>query len=291
MEKHAYLILAHNSFRLLAQLLDALDDERNDIFVHIDAKARNVPFDTLQCHKASLHFIDRISVNWGGASIIWSELNLLKAALKQGHHGYYHLLSGCDLPLKSQDYIHAYMNEHQGTEYVSFWKLKKCLRSRFIYCPFTEDEKKFPYNIINGLFKLTGKLAGLRRHPEVDYRYGANWFSITEALANYVVSKEEWIREVFGHNVNCDEIFLQTLVWNSAFRNACLIPEERDSREVNMANLRLVDWTRGESSSHPWVFTDSDYELLTGTPHLFARKFKEGSGIVDKITEYIKKTE
>lgn len=39
MGKHAYLIIAHSNFGQLRTLLEMLDDERNDIFVHVDARA------------------------------------------------------------------------------------------------------------------------------------------------------------------------------------------------------------------------------------------------------------
>lgn len=37
--RHAYCIIAHNQPRLLWRLLSLLDDERNDIYLHIDKKA------------------------------------------------------------------------------------------------------------------------------------------------------------------------------------------------------------------------------------------------------------
>lgn len=37
--RHAYLIMAHNQWELLLELLKALDDSRNDIYLHIDRKA------------------------------------------------------------------------------------------------------------------------------------------------------------------------------------------------------------------------------------------------------------
>ena len=45
MEKHAYLIIAHNNFYILEKLLRLLDDERNDIYIHIDKKVNNFDFD------------------------------------------------------------------------------------------------------------------------------------------------------------------------------------------------------------------------------------------------------
>ena len=38
-DKHAYCILAHNNFHQLQTLINCIDDERNDIYLHIDKKA------------------------------------------------------------------------------------------------------------------------------------------------------------------------------------------------------------------------------------------------------------
>lgn len=37
--KHAYLIIAHNEPDVLKTLLFMLDDERNDIYLHVDVRA------------------------------------------------------------------------------------------------------------------------------------------------------------------------------------------------------------------------------------------------------------
>lgn len=41
--KHAYLILAHNEFVILERLIQSIDDERNDIYIHFDGKLENYP--------------------------------------------------------------------------------------------------------------------------------------------------------------------------------------------------------------------------------------------------------
>lgn len=40
MNKHAYLIMAHGNWKILELLLKLLDFENNDIFLHIDEKAK-----------------------------------------------------------------------------------------------------------------------------------------------------------------------------------------------------------------------------------------------------------
>ncbi|MCR5670959.1 MAG: glycosyl transferase, partial [Butyrivibrio sp.] len=110
MKKHAYLIMAHNEFHTLENLLKALDDERNDIYIHIDKKAGNVDTDMLRgaVHRSGIFFIKRRKIYWGTLSIVKCELDLLSSATKEEYH-YYHLISGVDFPLKSQDYIHDFL--------------------------------------------------------------------------------------------------------------------------------------------------------------------------------------
>ena len=75
MNKHAYLIIAHNEFEILKLLLDTLDDLRNDIFIHFDAKCCDLPL--LKCNNSNLYIIpNRIDVRWGDYSQIETEMLL-----------------------------------------------------------------------------------------------------------------------------------------------------------------------------------------------------------------------
>lgn len=38
-DKHAYCIMAHANWKQLQMIIDDIDDERNDIYLHIDAKS------------------------------------------------------------------------------------------------------------------------------------------------------------------------------------------------------------------------------------------------------------
>ena len=48
MRKHAYLIICHKYDEALQYLLRSIDDERNDIFIHVDAKASDFDFTGLK---------------------------------------------------------------------------------------------------------------------------------------------------------------------------------------------------------------------------------------------------
>lgn len=288
MKRHAYLILAHTNFGQLRKLLELLDDPRNDIFVHVDGKA---DFDEAQwkdaCRSSRLTFTDRrLKVHWGGVSIMRAELLLLKTATQAGPYDYYHLLSGMDLPIKDQDTIHAFFDAHGGTEFLNLWNFKKTTRSRFSYYTlFPEGAGYFLTNLANNIFKGLQMAVGYRINRDVDFRFASQWFSITDALAHYVLSREDWLEKVFRHTNTCDEIFLATLVWNSEFRDRLYVKEATDEHEINESNMRFIDWSRGESIRHPWTFRSGDWDLLMGVPHFWARKFDErvDNDIIERI--------
>ena len=96
---------------------------------------------------------------------------------------------------------------------------------------------------------------------------------------------------MFRNTSTCDEIFLPTLVANSPFAGQLFEPVPvSNQKEVNLSNMRFIDWSRGESIRHPWVFRAGDMALLESVPHLWARKFDEtvDSEIIDKIYRKLK---
>lgn len=280
MGRHAYLILAHKNLGQLKTLVELLDDRRNDIFVHVDSKTAGFDerdWDGLTKQSRLIFINPRRNVNWGGVSIMRAELDLLETATKTGAYDYYHLLSGQDLPIKPQDEIHRFFDENAGKEFLNLWEFKKSTLSRFHYFTiFPEGESRFRTRIVNHIFKGLQMAVGFKINRGVDFRFGSQWFSITDALARYTVSQRDWLEKVFRRTSTCDEIFMATLVWASPFRNNLFIPTAvRSQKEVNMSNMRFIDWTRGKSIRHPWTFLASDLPLLKSLPHMWARKFDE----------------
>lgn len=274
MNRHAYLIMAHHQFDFLKDLLLALDDERNDIFLHVDRKAVGFDTDTFSSilKHSHLYFTERLSVNWGGFSQIACELTLLKAAA--GHHyAYYHLLSGSDYPLKSQDEIHAFFEEHAGSEFLHFDSptVPSHVRERISLYHFFRESRCPLAEPADMLLTRLQRLLRVDRlkHCPATIQKGANWFSITDDFAQYILSKEDWIRRYFSHSVCGDELLLQTLAASSPFMERIFDPF---GDTASLGNLRYVDWERGSENS-PYTFRDEDMEALKKLPHLFARKF------------------
>lgn len=274
MKKHAYLIMAHTQPELLKELLGRIDDERNDIYLHIDSKAKNYPVTevTSVLKKSSCVLTERMDVQWGSDSQIHCEMILLKEAVKT-EHSYYHLISGMDLPIKSQDEIHAFFDQYDGLEFVDedLPQISEAALSRVKYYHRYYGKAGSLKDILGAMETKMQKLLGVNRlksEKDTVFQKGRNWFSITHGLAKLVVEKEDWIRRVFAKTVCGDELFLQTIARNSKYAEKICNPNTMPE----IPDTRLIDWERG-SNNNPYVFRETDYEELKSSKALFARKF------------------
>lgn len=280
--KHAYLILAHNQFTLLKMLLQAIDDLRNDIFLHIDRKASFDPQDIRAVVKKSrLFFTERIPVYWGDESQIQATLQLLKTSTETAHYVYYHLISGQDFPLASQDTIHAFFDAHQGQEFISCSPVNEMdMRRIRYYYPFQRcfgrhTRLNFAANRIliaaERILRIDRAHSGYRT-----YGIGANWFSITDRMARYVLTQQADIQKHFYCGFCADEVFLQTLWLNAPFYDEKIhyrahINHHPNIGQIYLDVLRAIDWTRGR----PYTYDARDFEMLKSSGCFFARKLSE----------------
>lgn len=266
--RHAYLILAHNQWQLLDTLINCIDDERNDIYVHIDAKVRDLP--ELHTRRAGLTILgDRVDVCWGDLSVVEAEYALFQAAVKCGPYAYYHLLSGADLPLKSQDYIHKFCDDHQGKEFIGYTLTEitpEVVRKAQRWHLFPRSFKSG--NIViralrAGCLRIQ-ELCGIKRNTGVEFKKGTQWVSITDGMARHFLANKEWTRKTFTHTFCSDEMVIQTLCWHSPFR-ANIYSTTGDAKGC----MRAIGWKDG--CLYDW--TANDYDKLSHSDALFARKF------------------
>ena len=285
--KHAYLILAHTEFDLLKLLVSRLDDPRNDIYVHFDKKVAVLP--ELCTKQAGLFLLDRrIDVRWGAPSMVEAEFALFEAALAQGPYQYYHLLSGVDLPLKSQDYIHDYCDRHAGDEFIGYtWTEMPDSFKRKVQCwhlfPERFKSRNWCIRALRAGFLRLQETLGLYRNKDVDFKKGSQWVSITEGMAGYFLEHRDWIRKTFRNTFCCDELVMQTLCWMSPYREHI-----HSLASDGEGCMRIIGWREnpagGECILKEW--TEADYETLRTSPALFARKFNsQDQGFLQKICE------
>lgn len=284
--RHAYLIMIHNNLPQFEILLQCLDYEKNDIYVHVDKKLKEFTPEKYKkiIKKGNLFILPkRINIKWGGFTQIECELELLKEATKR-NHSYYHLISGADMPLKNQNDIYNFFENHYGMEFIHFdeKELRNEYRNRINkYYLFTGKKKSIIKKIINKLFLLL-QFKKNRIDNNIVLGKGANWFTITDKLANYVLSYEKEIRKMYKYTLTADEMFLQTLVLNSEFKEKLYNQKFNDDYS---SILYCIDWKRG----NPYVYKDEDFNELMNSKMLFARKFDINidKNIILKIKNYI----
>lgn len=277
--KHAYLIIAHHEPNVLKALLMSLDDERNDIFLHIDARSQELfaQFRDFLPKKSRLIVLtDRIAVHWGDLSQVEVEYKLFEKALQEGPYKYYHLLSGVDLPIKSQDHIHHFFQRHAGKEFVGFWNgtahQKDLHRKVYRYYLFTQYQKEGSPLVhgctafLRNLFLAVQKITRYRRRHHMEFRKGYNWVSITHEFCSFLVAEKRKVMQTFKYTLCPDEIFVQTLLWNSRFKENLFNLED-----ASYGSMRAIDWHRG----NPYVWQKKDEKELQNSEMLFARKFSD----------------
>ncbi|RHL12616.1 MULTISPECIES: beta-1,6-N-acetylglucosaminyltransferase [Bacteroides] len=287
--KHAYLIIAHNEYPVLRALLSMLDDERNDIYLHIDHRSTELyeKIRSLQMQRAKLHILStRNKVYWGDLSQVETEYLLLETALTQEVYSYYHLLSGTDLPIQTQDYIHSFFQINTGKEFVGYWsdnKHQKDLKRKISrYYFFTKHLKRnnSKWHVItapcHNLALIAQKVVHFHRKQEVEFRKGSQWFSITHNFCLYLLKKKPFVLRRFRYTLCPDEIFVQTLLWNSPFKKNIYNIEDN-----NIGSMRLIDWNRGD----PYTWKIQDYTELVNSDKLFARKFSSQEEELIKLIE------
>lgn len=294
--KHAYLIIAHSEYPVLKTLLSMLDDERNDVYLHVDKRANELSGEVsrFKMKKAGFYMLENpMKVCWGDISQVKVEYRLFEAALSHGPYAYYHLLSGVDLPIQSQDYIHSFFSANEGKEFVGFWQCpvhqRDLERKVSRYYLFTERLKggglflHSASSVSRNIVLSLQKVSRYRRSYELEFKKGPNWVSVTQAFVEYLMEKKAFVMKRFRYTLCPDEIFIQTIVWNSPFRSSVYSMEDAET-----GSMREIDWKRGG----PYVWQDTDYDELVRSEKLFARKFSSTSqGLVDRIYKHYSKIE
>ena len=279
--KHAYLILAHTDFSLLRKLISALDDERNDIYIHFDKKVLTIPL--FKTNYSKLYILqNRVKVYWGDVSVVEAEYALFEEASHNGPYAYYHLLSGADLPLKSQNYIHHFIDEEQGKEFIGFSTYdyqSEVERKVNLYHIFPRHfhSNNFFIKLFRAIFLRIQFLLSIRRNKDINFKKGTQWVSVTDDFVSYLISNKREVLNTYHHTFCSDEIFVQTLCWNSPFRKRIY-----DEANEGHGCMRMIGWT--DNQIVEWE--EKDYDKLIQSYALFARKFSSKHlDLVDRIME------
>ncbi len=287
--KHAYLIMAHANWSILTKLLRLLDDPRHDIYLHIDVKsARYFDVDQIFLYHSRLTVIEPRRVYWADYSQTDTELRLMKTAAQQ-KYSYYHLLSGVDLPLKTNDERYRFYEE-SGKNFIGIVPHESYYSVRRVkyFHPFTHFPLYRNCKLLKAadrLFEYAQRGIGINRLRSTKWKIidGWTWFSIRHDLCMKLIHSEERIKKMFCSSIASDELFIQTFVYNTqGFRETLY-----DETDLKRGSMRNIDWERGKP--YTWRNTEDDYLLLINSLYMFVRKFSEekSGALVDRIYKEI----
>lgn len=286
--RHAYCIIAHNEPKLLSILMSLIDDARNDVFLLVDKKADMRIFDGIKPRKAGFYLAPRVNIHWGAMSLVRAEYSVLKEACKHGPYAYYHLISGVDLPLHGQDYIHDYCDKYQGDEFIGFLPIGEyefqCARYHHFFLEYMRLKnplvRKFFSFIRHAVIAIERRIGYSRQLP-FPLRKGANWFSLTEAAVDYLIEREDVVWKSLNRIHTADEIVFHTIFAASPFMKKVHVPGKNGH-----SNMRLIDWKRGS----PYVWKKEDLHELITSERFFARKFSSADmDVVQALVDHIQK--
>lgn len=289
MQKQAILIIAHNNLWNLKKIIESLDSIYFDFFIHIDSKSDIEINEVKKLSKISeIKVYKELDIKWADYTQVECELFLMKKVIESNNkYTYLHLISGVDMPIKSAEEIYNFFNKNKGKEFVHFQneslsenKLEWIKYYHFFMKNYRNNNLS---RKLNKLLILIQKVIKINRIKKSNYKFvtGANWFSITREFTKYVISKEQEIKKIYKRTRSADEIFLQTILYNSKYKENLYYDKFNDNY---IGCMRLIDWNRG----NPYVWKSEDYEEIIKSNYMFARKFdiNKDKNIINKIAKH-----
>lgn len=272
--KFAYIIMAHDNQRQLLFLLQHLDFEENDIYLHIDKKCKSMDLNLLKSsvRSANIFIYRKFDVKWAGVSQTKCQVFMLSEAIKT-YHDYYHLISGKDFPIQSNTVIQHFFELHKGKEFVHFESDFACNKDNCSYYYFGES-------IFSKLLLQLQKKLKVKR----TFYCGANWFSITHRLASDFCEHKNMMLKKIRMTKSSDEYILQTFIKMVSKNEYTFYDNIRDPYNYKQI-VRLIDWNRG----NPYVWMKENFDEIINSDRMFARKFDDviDNDIIRMISEFI----
>ena len=291
--KIAYLMFAYKNPQLLKRAIGTLSSEDCAFFIHIDQKRSIKDFSRISGENV-LFSEKRLPVYWAEFSGVRAILLLVREALEsQQSYDYLVLLSGSDYPLRSSKYIHSFLEENRGSEFMSIVKVpneaagKPISRVNTLRLQSNKPVRRFA---VRALAKLGLAQRDYRKHLGTLQPYAGNtWWVLTRDACQYIlefVERNQHIQEFFETVFAPEELFFHTILGNSVFS-----PRIR-------RNLVYEDWSaRG---AHPAMISDRHLALFEAQNRfclndvygsgelLFARKFSDDSlNLLQRIDDMI----
>jgi len=286
--KQGILVTAFKEPGWLERVIRRLGDGFG-FYVHVDRKSKPEVVDAFMAlgrKYPGVKVFSRYRVNWGGNNHLKAILLLVEEALRDGM-GYCHLITGQDYPLMSAEALLA-----EGERQVSYLDSVQLPRSdwkdggydRLVYYNLFDlfnGRTKWGRRMIHYIVAIQRIVSFKRKIPlDIPYYGGMTYWSLTRECLEYAVRyAEEHPRfmKAFDHSFCAEEIFFQTVLMNSPFRDA-IVNDDR----------RFIVW-EFRDGNNPATLDERDYESVATSPAFFMRKvaYPQSEQLVEAIDRKI----
>jgi len=279
--KLAYIISAYKNPEQLIRLVHALDGSSTSFWVHVDKRSDDSLFRQMACGLSdvgSVRFVPRHRCSWGGFGHVAATLEGIDAIERSGEDvDYVILATGQDYPIKANDRINAFLEDHAGAAFLEHFPLPHADWQN----GGLDRIRAWHFRIMRRHVRIppSAALPIGRRFPSGFAPFGgSSYWCLPRECVRYIhqmTQKNQALVRFFKSVDVPDEIFFQTVLLNSPYREII----------VN-DNLRYIDW-KDPTAGSPAVLTTADFSALAESPKLFARKFDErvDAEILDMIDE------
>jgi hypothetical protein len=277
--KQVFLIAAHKDPVQLNALVEQLRDDDFLIYVHLDAKGA---IDPAGVHPAARLVGERVAVHWGCFSQVEATLGSLRQIVAEvPDFDKVLFLSAQDFPLLSNPALKAALDGLRGRELLDTvaigsepgqWAAD--YRYRYFYRPDAASPLRLACALANRAMRACGIA---RRLPGGLVPYGgSSWWALSRDCVRALLARVE--REPgllrFFRSVSCpDEMFFQTLVMNSRFRERVLAE-----------NFRYIQWPE-QGARNPKILDEHDFERIAASKAHFCRKIdsRASAGLLPRL--------
>lgn len=205
-------------------------------------------------------------------------MTLIETASHSGEvYSYIHFFQGADLPIKTQDEIHAFFEGDPQKNYVSIERQRSCMAQnkcwyRHLFCHNRFFRKNRIVKALNFGLVAVQKALKIKMNQDIELYQGSALFSITGECARFVESRKAEIKRRFRYSLAADEVFLQSILMDSEYRETISKVDSETS-----SNARFIDRTRPDGKNSPHIWRAHEIDFLLGLPDefCFARKFDE----------------
>ena len=270
-----YLIIAHKSPQHVKRLVVALNDDTSMFFIHLDKRVTLDLFKPLFKDCINVEFVEpRAQSIWGGFGILEAHINSYLFIKKRVEHfSHVILLSGQDFPLKTNDYINTFLQNHLEHSFIEYFPLPNAGWGPFggmeRYQKFHLQFTRLPVFVkrLQRVFNFAYKLKWYRKIPKGMKPFGgSDWYILNKKAFDYMVDfivKNKRIVSFFKFGFHPYELFFQTVLLNAG--------DEIASSLIN-DNKKYTNWSK-PAGPYPAILLKEDLPLLLNTDKLFARKF------------------